>query len=216
MDDKTLCFDIETIPQIAPLSDIQSEELNRKLENYMAYHTNEDPEEAKRKLMGTNPFFGEIVCIGLGYEANGSFKTKALIGEEKQILTEFWEILSKFNGTFVSYNGIEFDAWFVITRTMMYNITITNKNFIDTRRFQKRPHFDVKQILSDWDKYRSITLNLACDYLGVSSPKDGLKAKDVWQAYAEGRIDEIAEYCLKDITATYQIYNIVKNYTLMR
>lgn len=182
----------------------------------MAYHADEDIDEARRRIMGTSPYFGEIVCIGLGYETNGSFKTKALVGPEEQILTEFWEILDKFNGTFVSYNGIDFDVPFTLSRSMKHGISITNKSFMDTRRYQRRPHFDIKQILSDWDRYRSVTLHLACDHLGVPSPKDGLKAKDVWKAFAEGRIDDIAEYCLKDIVATYQVYTIVKNYTIMR
>lgn len=212
----TLCFDIETIPQPTTLTSIQEEELNRKLENYIFKNPSADLEETKRLIMGTSPFFGEIVCIGLGHD-DGDFKTKALIGEEINILQDFWKILQKFNGAFVSYNGLEFDVPFIIARSMKHRIEVTNKSFIDTRRFQKYPHFDVKQIISDWDRYKSCKLQLACDLLNVDSPKEGeIKAKDVAQAYREGKIDKIVEYCLKDIVATYEIYNIVKQYTFIR
>jgi len=213
-----LVFDIETIPQRAPLSDTQSEELTKKLNNYLAKRIDTDTEEARRLLMGTSPYFGEVVCIGLGFDsANGEFKTKALIGTEEELLTEFWNIVKGFNGTYVSYNGLEFDVPFIISRSMKLGIAPTNKTFIETRRFQKHPHFDVKQIMSDWDRYRSCTLNLACDHLGIVSPKEGeIKAKDVAQAFADGHIDKIAEYCLRDIEATNEVFKFVKRYTIMR
>lgn len=214
----SLSFDIETIPQRAPFSIIQEEEFSRKLETYLSKRSEEDVEEAQRLLMGTSPYYGEIICIGLGYEnGDGEFKTRSLIGEEPLILTNFWNLISKFTGTFVSYNGLEFDVPFILARSMKHNIKVTNKNFIDTRRFQKYPHFDVKQVMSDWDRFRSCTLRLACDHLGIPSPKENdIKAKDVAKAFAEGRIEEIQEYCLRDVKATLQIFKIVKNYTIIK
>lgn len=214
-----MSFDIETVPQISPLSNIQTEELSRKLDNYLSKRSeNEDIEEAKRLLMGTSPYFGEIICIGLGGEdASGEFKSLSIIGTEKEILQKFWKRITDFRGTFVSYNGLEFDVPFILARSMKHGIKVTNKTFIDTRRFQRYPHFDVKQILSDWDKFRSCTLHLACDHLGIPSPKEGeIKAKDVAQAYADGRIDEIQKYCLRDVRATLQIFKIVREYTIIK
>jgi len=210
-----LCFDIETIPQQAPLTDVQSEELDKKLKSYLSRRPDdEDQVEARRLLMGTSPYFGEIVCIGLGYESKSGYKTKALIGDERNILIEFNNIISKFSGIYVSYNGLEFDVPFISGRAMKHKIIINNKNFLETRRFQKKPHFDVKQIVSDWDRYRSVTLSLLCDHLGIPSPKEGeIKAKDVEAAFLAGGIDKIAAYCLRDIVATDAVYQIVRQYT---
>jgi len=73
---------------------------------------------------------------------------------------------------------------------------------------------DVKQIVSDWDRYRSCTLSLLCDHLGVPSPKEGeIKAKDVEAAFKAGGIDKIAAYCERDIVATNEVFKIVKQYT---
>lgn len=213
-----LSFDIETIPQLNP-SPIQLEELSRKKENYSAKHLEEDDAEVTRLLMGTSPYFGQIICIGMGWysDADRQYKSKGIIGDEPEILRTFWTSIAKFNGIFVSFNGLEFDVPFIIARSMKHRIKITNNNFLDTRRFQRFPHFDVKQVMSDWDRYRSCTLNLACDHLGIPSPKDGeIKAKDVADAYSRGEINKIEEYCLRDVKATLDIYEIVAQYVRIK
>ena len=216
----TLTFDIETIPQ-KNISDIHEEELQKKIKSYLKYNDTppEGMDEVRRLLMGTNPFFGEIVCIGLKQiNTTGQYDERALVGTEKDILCEFWRILSKFQrGLFISYNGISFDVPFILKRSMVHQLTPTNKLFLDTRRFSKFPHFDVKLVLSDFDRYQGCTLRLACEHLGVPSPKEGdIAAKDVAQAYEDGRIKEIAEYCLRDVTATYEAYKITKKFTYIR
>ena len=63
-----MTFDIETVPQQKPLTDIQQEELDKQLEKAYARNpemTDLDKEKYKRLIMATNPFFGEIICIGL-------------------------------------------------------------------------------------------------------------------------------------------------------
>ena len=147
--------------------------------------------------MGTNPFFGEIVCIGIRQvNDTGQFDERAIVGTEKEILCEFWRILSKFQrGIFISYNGIAFDVPFILKRSMFHGLTPTNKLFLDKRRFSKFPHFDVKLVFSDFDRYQGCTLRLACEHMGIESPKEGeIKAEDVAQAFEDGKINEIAEY----------------------
>ena len=62
-----LTYDIETIPQIK-LSLIQEEELEKRLKRHIKYNSlteATDIDSARSMLMGTNPFFGEVVVIGL-------------------------------------------------------------------------------------------------------------------------------------------------------
>lgn len=217
---KTITFDIETIPQRSPLSDAQAKELEKR-EN--KYYWNKDradcdEEDVRKMLMGTNPFLGEIVCIGLlGHAENGDSKTKSLFVTdgitEKEMLEEFWEILGDYKGLFVSFNGLGFDVPWIIKRSMIHGIVPTNNDFLNTRRYLKYPHFDALQILADYSPSSYMTLDLACNMLGVETPKDGeIKAENVAQAFKDGRIQEIADYCLKDIEATYKVYEIVSKY----
>jgi len=208
----TLTFDAETIPQQAPLTEIQQEELDRQLGKTFARNPdwNEDDKEKHKKLfMATNPFFGEVICIGLYRTTdNGNlFDSISLIGDEKHILTRFWNILEKFNGLFISFNGLNFDVPFIVKRSMKHGIVSTNNAFLDMRRFSRKPHFDTKLVIGDYDKYAVGTLRLMCDHFGISSPKEGaVKAENVEEEFKKGNIKSIAEYCLKDVEATHSLY----------
>jgi len=165
--------------------------------------------------MATNPFYGEIICIGL-YRTTGDgtmFDSKALIGKEKTILTSFWKVLESFKGVFISFNGLGFDLPFILKRSMMYGIKPTNNDFLDMKRFSRKPHFDVKLVMGDWDKYAFGTLRLMCDHFGVLSPKEGdVKAENVEEEFRKGNIDLIAEYCMKDVEATHELYEKLQAY----
>jgi predicted PolB exonuclease-like 3'-5' exonuclease len=58
-----------------------------------------------------------------------------------------------------------------------------------------------------------ISLKNACAAFGIPSPKDGaIRADGVETAYYSGKIKEISEYCLRDVIATYKLYEIIINY----
>jgi len=215
MNNSKLVFDIETVPlEKEELSIIQKEELEKKVGRYLNNNPDTEEEKAKRLIMGTNPYFGKIVVIGLKATSGGKSSTKSLVGEEHDILTAFWNILKSFNGLFVSYNGLPFDVPFILKRSMVHKLLPTSSAFLDTRRFQKYPHFDVCAVLSDFNNFHKVTLRLACEHCGLPSPKEGdISAENVYDAFLAGRILEIAEYCERDLDSTDALYNVVKNYT---
>lgn len=211
----TLIFDIETIPQDS-LTDSQEEAVNKKVER--ATRNIEDKSEydgIRNKIMAVSPFFGQIICIGvMKVKETGEDVSRVLTGDEKTMLQTWWDILKHHKGLFVHYNGLGFDVPYILKRSMYHNIQPSNSTFLDTRRFQKHPHFDVFQILADYDMRQSVSLEVACDFLDIKSPKTGeVKAENVYQAYKDGRIQEIADYCLEDVKATFEVYKKVKNYT---
>jgi predicted PolB exonuclease-like 3'-5' exonuclease len=68
-------------------------------------------------------------------------------------------------------------------------------------------------ILADWDRFNVVSLDLACDLFSIPSPKTGeVKAEDVEEYYHAGKIDAIAEYCLKDVDTTYEVYKKLTQY----
>ena len=159
-------------------------------------------------LMATNPFLGEIVCISLMKTNDaGQYDYLNLTGIEEEILLRFWSTISGFKGLYISFNGLNFDVPFILKRSMVLKIGSTNNNFLNTKRFIRFPHFDVMQVLADYNPGNYATLDLACDSLGVETPKGGdIVAATVAQAFEDGRIDEIAEYCLKDCQLVYDLW----------
>ena len=219
---ESITYDIETIPQQATMTKTQLTAYKKLMYSQLAkahpdFRTNKVPFSSVKKVRGlvmaTNPYLCEIIAISLYKVTDTQEGLLNITGTEADILTRFWENLRDFKGTFVSFNGLEFDAPIIIKRSMKHRIEVTNNSFVDLKKFSSYPHFDVKMIFGNWDKYASGTLDLVCDFLCIASPKDGeVKASDVEQAFKEGRIQAIADYCGRDTYATYLCYRIAKDY----
>ena len=185
-----LSYDIETIPEeVSELTSTQTQEIQKKLDRYLKSNPEEavNKESIRNMLMATNPLFGKIVCIGITYLTDNGVREVGLIGEEKDILASWWKEISNYNGTYVSFNGLEFDAPYIITRSMKHSVAPTNKNFCSLQRFQRYPHYDVMQWSCNWDRWRSSSLKNLCDFLDIPSPKEGeVAAENVYDAFKAG------------------------------
>lgn len=202
-----LVFDIETVPQPAQsLSSTQKDRIANLLSK------NDYWKEDLKKEMALNPWFGKIVCIGLYYPEQN--KTKAFCDvNESKVIQDFWNEISSFSGTFVSYNGLMFDVPYIKVRSMVNGALPTNKNFLDSKRYQTYPHFDVAQHIADWENRLRASLDVVCDGLGIESPKHGeVVAANVAEYYELGKLDLIADYCIKDLKATFDVYTKVRRF----
>lgn len=202
-------FDIETVPQ-DKLTPSLWEELERKVDNEVA-RTSEDREKIRLKLQHLNPAFGRILCIGILYKSmnlQGEWEEKSEVfsaEDESQVLLDFWRRLADFDARrtlFVSFNGLSFDVPFIIARSVALNLSPANQSFLDTHRYGKFPHFDACVALDN-----KLTLEAACETFGVDSPKtQGVKGSAVSDFYKQGKILEILGYCLRDVRATYRVF----------
>jgi len=213
-------FDIETIPQQNELEEWQDKLLTARLTSEIKYQDlgiliQNAPDSLIHKTMALNPFLGQIVCIGLYFTRTG--KEVGIIGDEKDIIEEFWERISD-ERQFISFNGLDFDVPFIILRSVVLGIEPphvgTNTHpFVSRARFRRKPHFDVAGWASDWKNQYRLPLGSLCNALKVKSPKEGeIKAENVFQAYKDGRINEIRDYCLRDCKSTYDVAKIIINY----
>jgi hypothetical protein len=206
-----IVFDLECAPiRDEELTEIQKKYIQKKVLTAVKRDPDVDQLAKERELRGTDPFLSRIVCIGLFYPKTG--QTLALTNDdEKLILESFWQNISSFRGTFISYNGIKFDVPYIIRRSIHHGIKPTNHIFLQHTKFNPMPaHFDVMiQISAGKEQFYS--LHEACEFFGVDSSKlGGIVAAEVGDAYYAGRIQEIADYCLRDLQATYQLYEKVK------
>lgn len=135
--------------------------------------------------------------------------------DETEMLGQFWE-LSKRYETVVTFNGRGFDVPFLYLRSALLNVPISRKDWLGYR-FQTEPHCDLAEQLTFYSvsgrdgAARKFNLDFYCKAFGIESPKShGVTGRDVTTLVGEGRYQEIAEYCLRDVQATVLLYRAWK------
>jgi 3'-5' exonuclease len=126
-------------------------------------------------------------------------------GNERELLTRFWEIAARPGTRLVTYNGRGFDGPVLMVRSAQLGVPCSRD--LVGNRFDLTSTCDLMDVLSFFGARReSYSLDYWCRRFGVASPKGGFDGSQVTTAYREGRIDEIGEYCLRDVRATAQLY----------
>lgn len=216
-----LIFDIETIGyDFDLLSPIIQKNILKNLK------TDEEKEGALART-GLSPISGEVVAIALlnsetnkgkvyfqapdsdlkNYEKD---RVEYLVRTEKEILENFWADVNFFN-QIISFNGRGFDAPFIIFRSIFYGL-IPTKNLIPYR-YSAKEHFDLMDQLSFYNAFRNYSLEALCDFFQIKNPKEqsvsGLAINDLFK---NKEYQKIAEYCMRDVVATKELYEKVKKY----
>ena len=230
----TLVFDIETsaLP-LEQFDESQQEYLFRECEKF----ANEAEKSAKREeitqFMSLWPFTSQVVCIAMlnaeslrgqvqflaeDYEDAGEAGPVEYVpcADESELLTAFWDVAKHYENV-VTFNGRGFDVPFVYLRSALLNVPISKKNWLGYR-FATEPHCDLAEQLTFYSvsgrdgAARRFNLDFYCKAFGVESPKShGVTGADVKDMMAEGKYREIAEYCLRDVRATVDLYKIWKD-----
>ena len=96
------------------------------------------------------------------------------------------------------------------------NVPISRKDWLGYR-FATEPHCDLAEQLTFYGvsgregAARRFNLDFYCKAFGIESPKShGVTGLDVNTLLAAGKQQEIAEYCLRDVRATVQLYQVWK------
>ena len=129
--------------------------------------------------------------------------------DERGVLAKFWEIVAKpIHGTLprlVTYNGRSYDGPILMTRSAQLELAPT-RNLVPYR-YDISDHCDLLDVLcyqgAARDRY---SLDYWCRRFDVESPKGSIDGSQVARAYRDGRIEDIGEYCLRDVRATGQLY----------
>ena len=212
----TVVFDIETVGE-------DFEALDEMSKDYFLKFAQTDEEIAAAKdSLSFFPVTAQIVTIGMiEVETNKSFvyfqnggtspekfvegETTFISGNEKQILTLFWDQFKTYSQC-VTFNGRTFDCPFLMLRSAINHIK-SGKNIMPYR-YDYKIHVDLADQLSFYDAIRrKFGLHMWCRAFGIESPKQGgMSGDQVKDYYKQGRYHDIARYCMADLKATKQLY----------
>ncbi|MEY3470813.1 MAG: hypothetical protein RLZZ223_163 [Candidatus Parcubacteria bacterium] len=217
-----LIFDIETIGD-------SWDSLDKETQTYLLkYADTEEQQELIKTTLGLYPLTGEIVAIGL-YDPekdirsvylqapDGSLEDRYekegvhyLVGTEAEILEKFWATIRKYS-TFVTFNGRAFDCPYILMRSAFHKIKPT-KNLIPYR-YSDKEHVDLFDQLTFYNTTKKFNLDYFCKRFGIISPKsEGVTGLDVPALFEQGKYQQIAEYCMRDVIATGELFQIWKTY----
>lgn len=125
-------------------------------------------------------------------------------GNERAILERFWKAIRNYD-RFITFNGRGFDCPFIMIRSAIHGVRPT-RNLMPPR-YDARVHCDLLDQLTFYRAVRSFNLDFYCKAFGIESPKShGVTGLDLNALFSEGRYREIAQYCLRDVVATAELY----------
>ena len=195
-----LYLDIETLP--ADESSYESLKLLFEKRKEKAEENKKGYCDFERFVAGTSfdGAFGRILCVG--YAQNDKPAEVFHNESEKETLEEFWEIADGAD-LFIGHNVMDFDLRFIYQRSIINKVAPTrNLNFA---RYRSDPIFDT---MKEWSKWSggSIGLEHLALALGIPTPKKGIDGSQVAEFYKAGKINEILEYCKRDVETTRAVY----------
>lgn len=131
---------------------------------------------------------------------------------ERTLLEHWWRLLETRNDrVLVSFNGRGFDAPFLMLRSAVLGLR-PSKNLMAGTRFNYAGHIDLIDELTYYSgaqngATRRFNFDFFAKSFGITSPKEaGIDGSKVGDFYRDGRMADIAEYCLRDVRATWELF----------
>jgi hypothetical protein len=222
MSSTTIAFDIE-------VAGFPWEEVDEITRGYLMRRARDEQQrEAVPERMALYPGLGKVIAIGMWmveedrglcllegrdapvHEWERVPGSKVYRGDERALLAEFWRIASHKGVRLVSFNGRQYDGPVLMVRSAQHGLA-PSLNLLGNR-YSLTPHCDLMEVFSFFGAWRErYNLDYWCRRFDVESPKGSIDGSQVGRAYREGRIEEIGEYCLRDVRATAELYSHVND-----
>ncbi len=216
-----LVFDIETIPDVAGLrrlGDLPGELSDAEVAE-LAFQ--------QRRAKTGNDFLPlhlqRIVTISCVLRTSEGFKVWSLSEpdlDEGAIIQRFFDGIEKFTPQIVSWNGGGFDLPVLHYRGMLHGVAaprywdMGDGDYADSRDFKwnnyisryHTRHLDLMDLLAMYNGRANAPLDDLAKLFGFPG-KLGMDGSKVWEAWQEGKIADIRDYCETDVVNTYLVYN---------
>ncbi len=210
-----LCFDIETIPDIAGgrrlygLDGLADADVARAMFQLRQQESGSD--FLRHHLQ-------RVVAISVALRNGDQFRLWSLGDEdadEAELIRRFFEGMERYTPTLVSWNGGGFDLPVLHYRALIHGIPAPRyweagdevrdfryNNYLN--RYHER-HTDLMDVLAGYQPRANAPLDEIAQLIGLPG-KLGVGGDKVWDAYLEGRIQEIRAYCECDVLNTWLIF----------
>jgi hypothetical protein len=216
--ERVIFFDIETVSQYPSLAEVPEAwqpywaERAARREIADRYETSEDAYAGRAAIFSE---FGKICCISVGilHTKGGkrALRVKSYADEdERALLQDFLiglEAMAKKGFIFLCGHNIrEFDVPYICRRLLINRMAIPPLlDFAGKKPWEVKHLIDTLELWKFGD-FKSFTkLNLLCALFEIPSPKEDMDGSQVGPAFWEGRLEEIAHYCEKDVLAVTQL-----------
>jgi predicted PolB exonuclease-like 3'-5' exonuclease len=210
-----LAFDIETVP------DVEFGRRAHGLDGLTDKQVGYVMQTRQRELTGSEFLSLEqqrIVAISVAMRTREGFRTWTLgetTSDERDLVRRFFDGLDRYSPTLVSWNGNGFDLPVLTYRALRHGVQAARywengdgdpafrwNNYLS--RYHWR-HVDLMDVLSGFQGRGRVSLNNMAMLLGLPG-KLGMSGAGVWDAFLEGRVADIRNYCETDVINTYLIY----------
>jgi DNA polymerase elongation subunit (family B) len=136
---------------------------------------------------------------------------------ELDLIKDFWKgvelRVNSQRSTLVSFNGRNFDAPFLMLRSAVLGFR-PSQNLMEGTKFNYRNHIDLMDELtffmpSNSGATKRYNFDFYTQAFGLVSPKAaGVDGTMVGQLFDQKDYDTIAEYCLRDVSSTFDLFKI--------
>jgi 3'-5' exonuclease len=209
-----LVFDLETIPDAAGLRAAWS--LEGTDDEVVAAAV------ARRREQNNTDFLPlhlhRVVVISCLFRDAEGVRIRSLAGppdDEARLLSGFFGIIDRYTPTLVSWNGSGFDLPVLHYRAMLHRVVASRywengdedrdfryNNYLS--RFHSR-HSDLMDMLAAYNGRSSVPLDQLAKLCGFPG-KLGMDGGQVWDAWRQGRADEVRDYCETDVANTWLLW----------
>ncbi len=212
----TLVFDIETIPDTNGLKTLYDLPAETPAEDVakIAFH--------KRRQQNGSEFLPlhqhRIVAISCALREGDNFKVWTLGSPDEaegQLIQRFYDGIEKYTPNVVSWNGGGFDLPVLHYRGLIHGVQAPRywdmgdddrefkwNNYIS--RYHMR-HLDLMDLLAMFNARANAPLDQIAQLCGFPG-KLGMDGSKVWDAYKNGEIEAIRNYCETDVANTYLVF----------
>jgi 3'-5' exonuclease len=211
-----LVFDIETIPDVDGI---------RRLEDLPDDLSDAEVAEhafaARREKTGSDflpHHLQRVAAISCVFRDRTGFRVRSLgtpEDDEAALVQSFYRVIEKYTPQLVSWNGGGFDLPVLHYRALIHGITAPRywdmgeddrefkwNNYLS--RYHTR-HLDLMDLLALYQPRANAPLDALAKLCGLPG-KLGMDGGQVWDAYRDGQIEAIRNYCETDVVNTYLLY----------
>lgn len=215
-----LVFDIETIPDVAGIRDLH--DLPADLADA---EVAEFAFQQRRVATGSDflpHHLQRVVAISCVLRDAQNFRVFSLaepVSGEGQIIQRFFDGIERYTPQIVSWNGGGFDLPVLHYRGLIHGASAPRYwdqgegDYHDSREFKWNNyisryhgrHTDLMDLLAMYQPRATVRLDEMAKLMGFPG-KLGMDGSAVWQAWLDGKQDEIRDYCETDVVNTYLVF----------